>query len=440
MMEEARFASMKSRELAAEAYTARFPAEYWKLLAQYQRQQTAAFQKGASESAGLRELEARLANIETLSGLDIPQSTAAGTPRFGQWQARLPADEVVYAFQLAEPRSLLWVVRRDSITMHRIAGRGQLRKLVGAVRQQMTKTREGEPCAEAIALSREIFRDFPRLKGTIPVVTLVLDQELHDLPFAVLPSIMNEKHFLLRDALLRVAPSTAMPARAMTRGWNRRAVAMADAVYNRADARAKDVEKEAVLGLNRLPGSGREAATAMQTLAVQGWQTATYAGREANPEQLRRQLEESPDVLHVAAHFLRTQDKSAWLGLGLSPDGTRTSIFGLADMRRLKTDSRVVVLSGCETQGGAVFPGLGVNGLARNFLVAGAESVLVTLWPIEDSTGPLFPILYQHLVKQAPGPRALPAALRAAQIALLDSGQWTGRPDYWAAYVAITRG
>jgi CHAT domain-containing protein len=100
----------------------------------------------------------------------------------------------------------------------------------------------------------------------------------------------------------------------------------------------------------------------------------------------------------------------------------------------------VVVLSGCETQGGAVFPGLGVNGLARNFLVAGAESVLVTLWPIEDSTGPLFPILYQHLVKQAPGPRALPAALRAAQIALLDSGQWTGRPDYWAAYVAITRG
>lgn len=440
MMEEARFASMKSLELAAEAYTARFPAEYWKLLAQYQRQQTAAFQNQTSESGGIRELEARLANIETLSGLDIPQSSAAGIPRFRQWQASLPADEVVYAFQLAEPRSLLWVVRRDSITMHRIAGRGQLQKLVGAVRQRMTNTREGEPCAEAMALSREIFRDFPRLKGTIPVVTLVLDQELHDLPFAVLPSITNDKHFLLRDALLRVAPSTAMPARALSRGWNRRAVAIADAVYNRADSRAKDMQKEALLGLNRLPGSGREASAAMGTLAAEGWQTATYTGREANPDQLRRQMEESPDVLHVAAHFLRTQDQGPWLGLGLSPDGNRTSIFGLADMRMLKTDSRVVVLSGCETQGGTVFPGLGVNGLARNFLVAGAESVLVTLWPIEDSTGPLFPILYRHLTRQRPGPRALARALREAQIELLDSGQWAGRPDYWAAYVAITRG
>lgn len=440
LAEEARFASLKSGELGAETYATRFPDEYWRLLAKYQRLQTELFQGNSAEQGEAQRLEAKLASYETLSGLSIPQSNAAGTPRFAQWQATLPPNEVVYAFQLAEPRSLLWVVGRDTVSLHRIAGRAELRKLVTELRKQVANYTETEPSAAALTLSRQIFRDFPPQKGTIPVVTLVLDQELHDLPFAVLPSILNEKRFLLRDAVLRVAPSTAMPARAKASDWNRRAVAVADPVYNRADGRIQKVASAAVLGLNRLPGSGREAEAAMRTLAASGWETASYAGPEANPDQLRRLMEQSPDVLHVAAHFLRTQDHSPWLGLALSPDKSQTSIFGLADMRLLKTNSRVVVLSGCETQGGTVFPGLGVNGLARNFLVAGAESVLVTLWPIEDSAGPLFPVLYQQLVSQRPGPLALPRALRAAQLALLDSGQWSGRPDYWAAYVAITRG
>lgn len=440
MAEEARFASLQSQPQSAEWHTEQLPARYWQLLATYQAWQTAGLRHAPVDSVKLQQLEAELAHLEIQSGLSMPRSTAAGTPHFEQWQKGLANEEVVYAFHLAEPKSLLWVVQRNGIRMHRIAGRNKLQQLIGGLRSQLGSTREAFPSPEAVTLSREIFRDFPQPKGTIPIVTLVLDQELHDLPFAVLPSILNEKRFLLRDAVLRVAPSTAMPARAKASAWNRRAVAVADPVYNRADGRIQKVASAAVLGLNRLPGSGREAESAMRTLAASGWETASYAGPEANPDQLRRLMEQSPDVLHVAAHFLRTQDNSPWLGLALSPDQSQTSIFGLADMRLLKTNSRVVVLSGCETQGGTVFPGLGVNGLARNFLVAGAESVLVTLWPIEDSAGPLFPVLYQQLVSQRPGPLALPRALRAAQLALLDSGQWSGRPDYWAAYVAITRG
>ena len=48
--------------------------------------------------------------------------------------------------------------------------------------------------------------------------------------------------------------------------------------------------------------------------------------------------------------------------------------------------ARLVVLSACETAVGPTIGQEGVLNVARAFLVGGASSVMMTLWPVSDAT------------------------------------------------------
>jgi len=74
--------------------------------------------------------------------------------------------------------------------------------------------------------------------------------------------------------------------------------------------------------------------------------------------------------------------------------GARFSLVGLArpedgfltmgDVFDLKINANLVVLSPCQTALGENIAGEGIVGLSRAFLHAGASSVLVSLWPVND--------------------------------------------------------
>lgn len=95
-------------------------------------------------------------------------------------------------------------------------------------------------------------------------------------------------------------------------------------------------------------------------------------------------------------------------------------------------ECELVTLSGCET--GLSLSGGGDEqlGLGRAFLAAGARSLVMSLWPVEDNaTNELMQLFYQNLLKG--GTKA--EALRAAQCDLLlrTSSIYT-HPYFWAAF------
>jgi CHAT domain-containing protein len=90
-----------------------------------------------------------------------------------------------------------------------------------------------------------------------------------------------------------------------------------------------------------------------------------------------------------------------------------------------------VVLSACETGVGKISNGDGVYGLRRSLVIAGAESLVMSLWQVDDyATKELMAGFYKKLA--AGKPRS--AALREIQLELLGKPKYA-HPFYWASFL-----
>ena len=112
-------------------------------------------------------------------------------------------------------------------------------------------------------------------------------------------------------------------------------------------------------------------------------------------------------------------------------DGIVTGLeIAAADLRGTK----LVVLSACDTAVGAVTDGEGAAGLRQAFHLAGAETVVATLWPIPDAeTVDVMKEFFASLAAEAPPARSL----HQAQVATISSRRdllEAAHPAFWAAF------
>ena len=108
-------------------------------------------------------------------------------------------------------------------------------------------------------------------------------------------------------------------------------------------------------------------------------------------------------------------------------------------MFHLKLDADLVVLSACETGLGKLEKGEGMIGLTRGFLYAGARSLVVSLWKVNDtSTSVLMERFYRHL--QEGKPKA--EALRLAKLSLKNDPDMPALHDpfHWAPFILVGEG
>ena len=92
-----------------------------------------------------------------------------------------------------------------------------------------------------------------------------------------------------------------------------------------------------------------------------------------------------------------------------------------------------MTLSACDTGVGAVRNGEGVYGLRRAFFIAGAETVVMSLWPVSDSVTRELMTSYYRGLKDGLGRGD---ALRQAQLAMLNR-KGREHPFYWASFIQV---
>ena len=107
--------------------------------------------------------------------------------------------------------------------------------------------------------------------------------------------------------------------------------------------------------------------------------------------------------LHLATHaFVNTKfDAFSGLVLAASADSTDDGILMGYEIADLNLSSDLVTLSACETGRGKIIDGEGVLGLPRLFLGAGAKSVLMTHWKVDDKfASEMMPAFYNYYLNK----------------------------------------
>jgi CHAT domain-containing protein/predicted negative regulator of RcsB-dependent stress response len=130
--------------------------------------------------------------------------------------------------------------------------------------------------------------------------------------------------------------------------------------------------------------------------------------------------------LHIAAHGYFRHDNPMFSGIRLGD-----SHLSLYDLYQLKLPAELVTLSGCSTGLNVVAAGDELLGLMRGFLYAGAQSLLMTLWDVNDQSTAQFMISFYRRL-QASGNKA-----ESVREAMLELKQAMPHPYYWAPFLLI---
>jgi len=122
---------------------------------------------------------------------------------------------------------------------------------------------------------------------------------------------------------------------------------------------------------------------------------------------------------------------NTWLHGGTLPPEADDGFLTAEDITTLDLlNTELVVLSACDTGLGEVQVGEGVFGLRRAFILAGARTLVMSLWKIPDrQTQELMALFYRNVLTNNM-PRA--DALRAAQLAMKKRYP---NPLYWGAFI-----
>jgi CHAT domain-containing protein/tetratricopeptide (TPR) repeat protein len=408
----------------------------------------------ASLEARAEDLRRRRTEMEHRLQRELP--ALAGDAGVGpvveidELSARLEPGEAILATMVGHDRSLVFLLDGRGTRVRSLdVGEERLRSAVRDVVEGFRAGEGADPAREAgrraeAFLSRGLLADLdphapPRIVRVLP------DGPLHRLPFEVLRLASGERSDgdegarLIEVAEVTYASSATLIARSRAAGRPTDAALSGDCVLVAFGdpARFDDVGRPAGTGglvgargglpaVTPLPFARRE----VQNLAARFEGACVRIGPEATEAAFFRDAP-SARILHVAAHAWVDDEQPGYSGIVLAPsageDGTPGTDDGLVqawEVLRTDLDADLVTLSACETGRGEWLRGEGLIGLARAFRIAGARSLLVSLWEVDDAaTAELMDRFYERLLAGESAARAL----RSAKLSFATDGPAAAR-------------
>lgn len=213
-----------------------------------------------------------------------------------------------------------------------------------------------------------------------------------------------------------------------------------------------------------IPSTKKEIDNISTSMSVNGVEVSVFEGAAANEESFKALSEHSPDIIHLATHgfVIDTPQKAEgnkfvastsiysqkdsylmWSGLMLAGgnniwqgkfdlNNVEDGILTADEISRLDlSNTKLVVLSACETARGKVDAIDGVYGLQRAFKIAGAQTIVMSLWKVQDdATSILMTQFYTYLMSGKERHQAL-------WMAMMDVKEKYKDPYYWAGFVML---
>lgn len=214
------------------------------------------------------------------------------------------------------------------------------------------------------------------------------------------------------------------------------------------------LKRGSIREIEPLEGTKIELRNISDILGENAIKYTVYSGKDASEENLYSLSNTNISQLHIASHgyFAGTLDVINNTSLddsGLLFAGAENTLLGEADLRKSSYSDGVlkaseiatmnfhnldlVTLSACETALGHI-SSEGVFGLQRGFKIAGANSILMSLWKVDDAaTCKLMTEFYSNWIGKK---MTKHKALEAAKKTVRETKGWED-PKYWAAFILL---
>jgi CHAT domain-containing protein len=266
------------------------------------------------------------------------------------------------------------------------------------------------------------------------------DNILSYLPFEILPTspdsgeriLYRELAYLMNDFDISYTYSATFMAESIKRDYSlgNMVIALAPSYDKPIDIQSVLMYRQAVMGkLNDLPYARQEAEYVSDITGGK-----LFLNDEAR-ESVYKAESGKYDIIHLAMHtILNDKDPMhSTLIFSRENDTIEDGYLKTYEVYGIPLKAKMVVLSSCNTGRGLLYSGEGILSLARGFIYSGSQSVVMSMWEIEDRSGTEIVKMFYNNLKKG---NSKSIALRKARIAYLkNADQLRSHPYFWSALV-----
>jgi CHAT domain-containing protein/Tfp pilus assembly protein PilF len=140
-------------------------------------------------------------------------------------------------------------------------------------------------------------------------------------------------------------------------------------------------------------------------------------------------------IIHLAMHTYLNDQSPMNSAMIFSQDNDlpEDGLLYTYEVYGIPMNARMVVLSSCNTGNGILSSGEGILSLARGFLYSGCQSVVMSMWEVDDKSGTdVMKMFYENLLKGQSKAQALKSARTSY---LKKASQLRSHPYFWSSLV-----
>jgi CHAT domain-containing protein len=266
------------------------------------------------------------------------------------------------------------------------------------------------------------------------------DGFLSYLPFETIPTdavqrvslMYRDLNYMMNDFDISYTYSATFLAESVRKEYNRRnkLIAFAPNYPEPIDIQSVLMSRQAGMGqLNDLPYARQEAEFVSKITGG-----ILFENNEAK-ESVYKNESGKYDIIHLAMHTLVNEKDPmhSTLIFNRGNDSPEDGYLKTFEIYGIPLKAKMVVLSSCNTGTGLLNSGEGILSLARGFIYSGSQSVVMSMWEIEDKSGTeIVEMFYKNLKKGY----SKSVSLRKARINFLRTAdRLRSHPYFWSALV-----
>ncbi len=339
-------------------------------------------------------------------------------------QAELPDNVQILQYTILNDKLLIWLVTKDNLLVRKVEVSSEdLNKKVSGYLNLIKNNKE---LSEQLELSKQLYEilisPIAKTLDANKKIFIIPDKILFQLPFATLYS----DKYLIENYEIAYAPSSNV----FLFSTKRAGESIVKTEENLLSVGNPTFSREVFRDLQPLPSAKEEA----EKIAKIYQNSTILTETDATKEQIKNRLKTS-NIVHFAGHYI-VNEKSPMLSslVVAGKNEEKASLANYEIIGEKLSQTRLIILSACQTGVEKYYNGEGMIGASRTFLAVGVPIVVASQWEVDSEATKELMIRFHHFR----GKEKLPTieALRRAQLEMLHNEKYK-QPYYWAGFATL---